>query len=82
MPVLPAHHRPVGPSAVACGPFLYADLAGRGGRRLWRLAYTELANMCISSSARAWQPSRPESAIWPSLKRIKTLVRCFQRDHL
>jgi hypothetical protein len=32
--------------------FLYADLVGRGGCRLCRLADTELAQLCISRSAR------------------------------
>jgi len=59
----PCCHPPItGLSAVASGALLYADLAGRGGCRLCRLADTESANMCISSNARAWQPSRPESA--------------------
>jgi len=61
MPVLlPAHRKPVG-----CREWVFPvrRSVGRGGCRHCRLADTESANMCISSSARAWQSSRSESAI-------------------
>jgi hypothetical protein len=76
MPVLlPAHHRPVGCREWV---FLYAHLVGRGGCRHCRLADTESANMCTSSSARAWQPSCSESARYGT---TDTNTAVTLRDH-